>query len=783
MTRLKHFIKLSVAAVFAIAIATACSDMDEYFKVPGWISGNAREVLESDGHYSLFLQGAEKAGFTPLLEGNAILTVMAPDDETLARYLQDNYQAADFSTVSKEEAARLIGYHILYYAFDKQKLSNFRPIEGDGASEEELNRNAGLYYKFRTRSQDPVSYVGAQNDTAVYHYERLLPVLSARMFQTKKIDAKSNYEYFFPDTQWSADDGFQVSNAAVTEYAVAANNGYIHKIDHVLRPLETIYTELQRAGKYTRFLQYYDAQQSYEADEELTRETSSAQTLYHHYHKSLANIDCEWPVTKYSEIADMAKLAYSVFAPTDQAWDEFFQDYWRAGGYESIEEVDSVTKADILRNSVCTQSIVFPEEITSGKVENVDGDVISFDPQLVPQADRIICSNGVLYGCSRLTPPTKYVAVTGPAFQYKDYSNFLMMMQGSGQTKKFTSDALDFIMLYPSNEQMLSAAGIYKDGDKLVTLANPKAGLNSATQAAYVNLHAAQCLDGNTVLPTTGDKVYPTMSENQKLYWYVHNGKITSSITFNALLTGTAQGPATEDDVFTEPHPLTYRGDADGWTNGHAYTYDRLLFEADYDNSPYKNFVQFAYSTRQEPGTDYFGWINLLHKAGLINTSSSTVKFMAESCLMFVPTTAAVERSLLAGTIPGARATDTAIGAADFFDHVEITDAEQLEYYLKLYYLPLSTAVMSNYPYIGWGEKTEDVEGIITLQQDEVEQDGTMTIATTNLDIYDEGQRLTVGVRDRTTGKVAKRVAVSGKYHTFPFVFADGPVQFIEDTF
>ncbi len=71
-------------------------------------------------------------------------------------------------------------------------------------------------------------------------------------FQSK-LDAKSNYEAFYPNSTWTGDNGFNVSNASVKEYGIIANNGYIHAIDRVLEPLETIYTEMKNGTNILHF--------------------------------------------------------------------------------------------------------------------------------------------------------------------------------------------------------------------------------------------------------------------------------------------------------------------------------------------------------------------------------------------------------------------------------------------------------------------------------------------------------------------------------------------------
>jgi len=190
----------------------ACeSKMQEYYEVPDWLSGSAWEVLQEDGNYSVFLEGVERAGFRPLLEGKGVITVMAPDDAVFNAYLQQKGHSS-IADLNETELKKLIGFHLLYYSFTKERMINFRP-EGDMAVEldESADINAGLYHKFRTRSTDAptVEYDRVNNkEVTVYHLERFLPTFSYRFFNTKGIDAKSNYEFFYPNSTWAGDQGF-----------------------------------------------------------------------------------------------------------------------------------------------------------------------------------------------------------------------------------------------------------------------------------------------------------------------------------------------------------------------------------------------------------------------------------------------------------------------------------------------------------------------------------------------------------------------------------------------
>lgn len=795
MKRTKIIRKATGILLFSSMMLSSCSDLDEYFETPGWISGSVYEELSGQGSYSIFLKGVDRAGYTTIMNGKSILTVMAPTDDAMREYLQANYSTTDIEQVPVEEVKKLIGFHILYYSFDKQKLTNFRPLEGDGATEEQLDVNGGLYYKFRTHSQDAISREtitdhrtqredGTYNtrDLSIYHFERLLPVFSYKMFQTKNINAKKNYEYFYPNTGWRDDAGFNIANAGVTEYADIAKNGYIYKIDRVLKPLETIYKELKKNGKYNKFLALYDNYEYPELDEAKSIELNTgSDSLYHRYHQApLANIDCEWPVTDYQQVANMALRSYSVFAPTDQALDNFFNDYWKIGGYESLDEVDDVSIQDLLFNCVYSQSIAFPEEIENGTILNSSNEVISFNTDEVQQEDRIICTNGVLYGCSVLTPPSKFHSVTGPAYQYKKFSNFLTMVDRSGLTKDLTSNAVNFIMLYPDNNQLKNYGGIIRSNGSLVN-AGDLSNVNTSTMQNYVYAHLVQAPDGNTVLPQTGIKVYKTLSPNLKLYWYVKDGKLTNSIKHNELLRYAANNTS-ESDVFATVEALDYRGDVNGWTNGHTYSYKDMLFEGSFNNIAQPNLTALMLSNNSDRTTEFYGFVQLLDKAGAINWAGQELVFRNEHCLTFIPVTNAVEQAIIDGKIPGISVSGANVGDANFFEQCTVTDKAALLYYVQQYFIPESTAVVSNDPYVGWGENTELSGGLITLQQDQNEgADGQISIVTTNMNIYDDGTKLSVGIINRTTGTVNKRVNVTSTYDYLPFIFNDLSAHFIED--
>lgn len=744
MTCIRKWIR-NVFLGLIILVFNACeSKMDEHYEVPGWLKGSAWEVLETRGNYTIFLQGAEMAGFKPILEGKSLVTVMAPDDEAFTAYLQAQGKQA-ISDFSEAELKKLIGFHLMYYSYDREMLTNFRPYDGDGATDEEKQASAGLYYKHRTRSYEApsVEIDSTGTEVMVYHNERLLPVFSSLLFQTKGIAAKYNYEYFYPSSEWSGDEGFNVSEASVNEYGVVTDNGYVYLIDRVLKPLETIYTELQTRDEYAKYLELYDRFSYYEPDEQLTTDFGKGTDLYRHYHNPLADIACEWPVTNYRSIGRISLLAHSVFAPSNTAFESFFESYWRPGGYASLAEVHPYAMVYLLYNSVYNESIVFPEEIKEGDIINDFDMKIDFDVDAVPGANRVMCTNGVLYGLNQLTPPGMFTSVTGPAFQRKDLSNYLFMLNASSLLIGLSSKDASLMELIPSNEQLTEGGISVIDNALWSTDDGDLAPLSTQAMTRIVNIHT---VSGAAGINPSGKQVFRTNAPYT--YWFVKDGKLTTSVLFNEKF----MNPAATVP-FVQLTELSNNGAA--WSNGKAYTYDHPeLFRA---LSPAS--LQNRLAITRDESYPYFEFSELLRDAGLVNTADGTLNFlMGVRCMVFIPTNDAVKTAIQAGKVPGVAADGTIVSQAE------------LAAYLKCYFLLTENNGMITYPYVGSG-----IDDVFTTMGRYGGQNAKMMIG-------DNSQSLRVRIVVPGPGG-SEFVEVVPDYDYFPFAFDDGGAHYIGSMF
>ena len=748
-----------VCMLLASTFVMSCHDIadDDHYKSPEWLKGNAWQVMESEGNHQLFLQAIELAGYKPIVNGQSVLTVMAPDDGAWQQFLQQKGYASVEDLFQKDPAylKKTVGYHLMYYAYDWSKMVNFRPDEGDGATDEERLVSAGLYYKHRTRSADDMEQVrgklnGADTTVTVYHYERYLPVFSHMMFSTLGVDAKSNYEYFFPGSQWTGgSNGFNVANASVTDQdAVVTDNGYLYHVSQVISPLETIYTTLKSNPNYSDFVSLYDTYAELtEADQETN--TTLGKVVYTVTHGALPNIACEWPVTNFRMMSTLERATYTIFAPSNQAISRFFTNYWKPeGGYHSLADLDPlILQYFIMQSFADDLTPVFPEDVEKGRVQTAYGTPINVETAKVD--DRLFCENGIVYGMNDMEAPAIFSSVVGPAFRDTTYQCFMYTLDKSELVLSLASDKSQFVTLIPSNLQ-------YNQNEPQMRLNNTTQGRNlevysdvdgnfanmSSGQArSIVNMHTASNV---SQLSTTGTQVVETNTAFN--YWYVHDGKITTSALFNEQLSPDYQG-----SPFVSFWEIPSEGTGTPWANGRAYAYDypQLFAEASGDGLTHRLAV------RNDKNYAYYLFAQLLQKAGLVqNGGMPSITSDDTRYIVFVPTNEAIRDNI--ASIPGC----SALKVADDFTitgNVSASNKTLLANYLRNYFVSSLMNTISSYPYPGSTCKGE-----------------FLTMGGEHLTINDQAGGLSAGLSSDNM------VPVIQKYYGLPFAFADGCMQFIE---
>ena len=728
-----HFLKkrLWIWVVLLISIMSSCQDKNKLYDRPDWLKGNAWEVLSSRSDMTLFLKAVEKSAFKDLVNGKGLITVMAPTDDAMKAYLQaKGYNSID--DISPSDLNKLVGYHLVYYSFNKDQLANYQP-NGQATSS---TASYGLYFKQRTKSKDTIEQVldpvtGKIRD--VIHKERFLPIFSSYLFNTKNIAAKYNYEYFYPQSTWTGDGGaFNVSNASVSDYAIPTDNGYVYILDKVLDPLETVYKELKKDPDYSTFVNMYDRFSTFWYDKNASAQYAApGDSLFVYEHLGLPQIASEWSYNgegSYADYADLATLSsksYSVFAPTNTALNSFFNDFWKDSypANSTIADVDMLPIAYLLYNHVYQGSPVFPEEISKGTIKSSFGTPIVFDPN-VDVVSKKICSNGAFYGLNKVVVPDMFKSITVPLLQKPSYKIFLYMMDRIGMISPLMSDAIQNTIFIPSDDVILNT--IYGDsyiywtegdpkvfGDEQIQVTNQDGAL-VAMGINSIRLYVLNHIVTEKVTEISGTKVYRT--RNPFSYLYVTDAGVASTSSYN----NNQFYKATEI-------PGTF-------TNGKDYEIEASLLK---EQSTFKSQIAGATSVTSNL-QNFSEFSKLLNSAGLLTANNELPFLLGDNFVLFAPSNSAILDAKSKGLIP--------------------TAASDLVTYLKKYFVPISINGLSDYPFIGSG-----IQGNLFTSQYSGSQYSSITLT-------DDGASLKVSSNGNTANVIGQ----------FPRIYADGAIYSID---
>jgi len=663
--------------VFLFLLTSCETEMDKYYELPSWLKGNSWEVLEAKGNYSIFLKGVEKTSYKDLVQGKGQITVMAPTDEAFKTYfLKRKINSLD--DLSADELDKLIAYHLVYYSFTKERFENYNP---EGIDAEAETTSPGLYYKFRTKSRDAITSEVDLTDNnrvkKVMHKERFLPVFSYNLFNSKHIDAKYNYEYFYPSSTWSGDDGFNVSNASVNEYGIVTDNGYVYTLDQVVDPLETIYNKLSSSDNYSSFKNIYDRFIDYKYDASSTTAYGNGDSLFLHYHTTLPAIASEWTndissaTSDYAQLSNLSKNAMNIFAPDNTSLQLFYDKYWRPYyGDKGLIKVNFVPLLALLSNHVNNGEILFPETIEAGKTITSWGTPIVFDTKSATLKQ--MCVNGTLYGLDHVILPPMFEKVTSPMYCNPDYNMFLDM--SSSYIDILLSDQNQFKVFYPTDKMIVNNTTF---GGAPIQYVNTNSNKYGAQEIQIEGLNGMEAMkytqkksfSGNHIaiktMSSRGDEaIYRTISSYN--YIYTKGNKVYSSATYNS---------GAETPTFTKINT---------WSNGTAYALEGEASALVPESSQFKDVITSAVACPAE--FTAFNW--LIEASGLSKSIPSFSFLQGNRFIALIPTQKVVEDDFSVGKIPW----DPSTKVAD---------------YLKYYFVDVSTSNLLDYPFPGAGVQGE----------------------------------------------------------------------------
>ena len=403
----------------ALLLFAQCKDdyWDQYYSRPEWLEPPIYEVLKNDGRFNLYLQLVDSTMYERILKQASFYTVFAPTDSAVNEYLKEQGYAS-ISEVSAAEADTIVAYSLVYNVFEFDELTDVLTNGWDTLSS--IKKKTAFYNTIYQEMLPDSSmawvvdatangrYVGGDNN---YKY---VPTYLDRIFTQRGL-LRSDYEYFYPGI---SHNGTNIQGAHVVTKDMIAENGIIHAIDKVNKPLPNMEKVLESDPRYSKMMDFFDRKDV--AGEYVYKSYTKTESVTQYFREIYPELNLREVLIKFynfpvmlnaERVSSSEKEAetdgYTFFAPTNAAIDAFYADRIkpytdnRKNSWTSIDKVPNEIM-EYFMNAHMTPTQVWPSKYknamsSSGEFFNGAGSYgKSFEDENFSHIQ--VASNGLIYG-------------------------------------------------------------------------------------------------------------------------------------------------------------------------------------------------------------------------------------------------------------------------------------------------------------------------------------------------------------------------------------------------
>ena len=498
-----------------IGLFTQCTSLfDEAYQRPSWLEPPIYELLQKDGRFTSYLRCVDSTLYARILKSASNYTVFAPTDAAFDLYLQKsgrlsfpaNATTADSATarkvaidkVSPAEADTIVAYSMIFNNFQFNELTDVLTKGWDTLSS--IRKKTAFYEELHREpyNGDTVWTIDATSDGAATVGEnnyKFVPTYMSRIFNKRSLNAM-DYETFYD----RAYTGENVQNATVVTKDMFAENGIVHAVDRVNKPLPNLENLMAADTSLSMFAKILD---SHNAGGEYIYKTFLTVDELTQYYKELypeKNIDKVYvkfysgiPISPNTEkVGFTDKLAettgYTMVLPNNRAiqrfYDEKIKPFAAKLGYSSIHDVP-ISLWNLFLYSHMTKDLIWPSRFAGSMNANSEfynglgSNGKGFSDMSFRSAK--VASNGFLYSLQDTTyiHPKQFETVFGQLLLDPDYS-----WMAAALNKYYGSALQEELMRSPLN------------------------GYNSEYYIVFLISNTALARNGYTVTDLTGDPVF-----------------------------------------------------------------------------------------------------------------------------------------------------------------------------------------------------------------------------------------------------------------------------------
>jgi uncharacterized surface protein with fasciclin (FAS1) repeats len=470
--------------LFLGIIFTACTDItdqDKYQK-PEWLAGKVYTQISVMEDLSVFTSLLQNTGYDTILDLTGSYTIFAPTDEAFQRwFIQHPELGGDISNLMKEEQRKMVQYHILQNRWTKeqfQSLDIYGWIDEDdpnndkprGYKRQSIYQQANKKYWIKEQGEQDYIVDSTESDRykSVYSSSRkYLPLFFDEYFSVNNLKG-ADYEFYY-DRSYEHGEIY-IANARTLNEEIPAENGFIYKIDQVIKePLnaEELLSMEHNGKTTTTFLgmmyQLGKFSQNITATFEQPEATSggSFDTLYNlDYPKLAFNIHEELTGPNTNNPFYTVRYQNGIAAPSDEAFQEFINSFLTANsGYPHWRDFESVPPIvrRVILDAHMSKEPIYSTNIKEGFRNNA-GDKVMIDEGSIDL--KYYGSNATFMILNKAIIPRALTSVAGPIYLRPGYSTLMYALEYSKTLSALKTKNADYVFFAPSDMTMTTDSSL-----------------------------------------------------------------------------------------------------------------------------------------------------------------------------------------------------------------------------------------------------------------------------------------------------------------------------------
>ena len=504
MARVFVFLRTVMILAFTAFITSSCEN--DYFQRPDWLQKPIYAYLEERGNFTHFLACIDKTGFERSLKHSGFYTVFAPTDSAFAIFMQQ-HGINSIDEISSQMAHAIVSYAMVPVGSLKSEIDDHqiqvRPEEA-GRNHDIAFKRATFNYKGVYQHTDhlgitryvfdanAVQGVGGGSGINIADFnKKSIPFFTTPFLNRNNLTA-FDYNFFFPQSEFS---GFNVAGARVIESDIVTENGVIHVVDKVTLPLPNLDELLRQTSEVSDFLSLLDRfmVEYIPAPTELEIRQEQATGIFRDiYVKTFGNAHFAPNSENFLRFSggdrnDAQINGWTLFAPTNEALEQYFTNVFLARGYTSLEQMPAFVINEFI-NAHFFRSTVWPSNFSS--VQNFFGEPARFDVA-TNVVNRAMGSNGLFYVVNRVQETNSFSTVLGEILLNPAYTTMYQALVATENNFILRNPILDLDVFLISNQHFNSIGLNFNMGLNQWEHTNPDWGVMPAfiILDRLVNMH------------------------------------------------------------------------------------------------------------------------------------------------------------------------------------------------------------------------------------------------------------------------------------------------------